>query len=263
MKSIKTIIGIVVAIVASGCFTHTEETPNGTLSRTNFLIFGSSKKTSKLEYGDCMKTMTSMVKDGQQTTPNSEADRYCRNAATFGAPPSMGSPDQFPPQICGQNVQCPEGVPNGVQKFNGMPMGGVPYNMVGGGYYGTTPYTSMYQPYGAYTPATGGYHAALFNRGALVGYPGDAATVGTSAHLVTRDRYDRDVSELKQADEDTAKEVINNTEDIKSVDVRTRKVESALASAKKPAKPTAKVEGGQVPPEEPAKPAAKEVETVK
>lgn len=193
----KHLILIILSVIYTGCATI--ENPNGRFTSTPF-----SWKASSVEaFKQCMKDMTAPAKKGDPRMPRAEADRYCRNAATFGAPPSQGSPDQNPPQICGQNVRCPKGVPNGFPKFDGIPPLGVQYQIIDGAYYGVQPLgvgplsgPLLIQP-GPHLPATSGYHAELGIPGMVVGYAGDPATAGTPQNLATTDQVDELRGDLK------------------------------------------------------------------
>jgi hypothetical protein len=219
MHSIKNIIGIITALMLTNCWAHSVDTQNGSSSGFTTFIGGYQKTSTTDQFDKCLERISSFQKNGKQTMTYAQAEMHCQH------------PTWWPtPLICGQNVECPAGVPDGVQKFEGMPMGGQ-YMMMNGGYYGTVPYNSINQPSGPHTPATGGYHSGLTQRGTVVGYAGDATYVGTPAHLVTEFEHQRDINNLQKNDDALAEELVTQAK---------RKTESAPPPSEEPAKPTAK-----------------------
>ncbi len=192
----KTFIFAVLATCVIGCGGSIEN-PNGTYTATLF----SWKVSSVAAYDKCMAGATAPAKAGDPPMPWIEADRYCRNMATFGAPPNPGSPDQRPPQICGQNVRCPAGVPDGYPKFDGMPPVGIGYQMIGNEYYGIQPWGfSPTMPF----PASLGSHQ--YNGSAfIVGMTGDPVQNGylrsaaSVPPVVTQEQYNNDMRALTEA----------------------------------------------------------------
>lgn len=189
------IFAVLAICMGSGCASI--ENPNGRYTATPF----SWKISTVAAYNRCMKGATAPAKAGNPPMPWVEADRYCRNAATFGAPPNPGSPDQQPPQICGQNVRCPEGVPDGYPKFDGVPPVGIGYQIINGQLYGIQPWgMSSAMPYpaslGPHQYAGSAFTVGMTGDPVMNGYVQSAASVPP---VVTQAQYNEDMRALTEA----------------------------------------------------------------
>lgn len=200
----------VALLTLSGCYrSSTVDTPTGKkTSRSYALGIVSTDETNTMVSFDRCRDLIKPGRPGEQPMIDREVYDKCFADAMVGVDPNGQLPQPTPVDLDGDSR------PDAVRYTNGFQMDYGMYSMYPGVYW-----PQVYGHYGLqpYMPMQSGYHRSLRHRGAMVGYPGDAATAGTNSQIVTKAEFEKNKADTDEAIDALATEENAHAKDIKRI----------------------------------------------